>query len=110
MTNFGNFSRYRSTPKIIEDGKETIGVWKEPSYIKTKPSDSNIGVYQVRKSKEGRPDLIANQLYGNTKLSWVLIAFNAAHYNNGARNSLNWPLAGTTIYYPVESIVFPALD
>lgn len=97
------FSQYVATDKLKYDGQLTYGPWNMPSFLKTRPKDEQIGAYTVASPYEGRPDLIAQQIYGSPYLYWVLIAFNQA------RSSLNWPKSGETIYYPVEEIVIPEL-
>lgn len=110
MAELSHFSRFRKTPETITDGVETFGPWVQPSWLKKRPRDGLIGVFRVTNAVEGRPDLISEQVYGTSLFDWVLIAFNAIHNNDtGARLGLNWPTAGSTIIYPLESIVFPEL-
>lgn len=96
-----DFSRFSRTEMVIVDGCETFGRWKSYSFLKERPADENIEVFQVPSSMEGRPDLISQQVYGTPLLDWVLIAF------NNARNSLNWPRTGDLVEYPIESVVVP---
>lgn len=103
MPDLDQFSRFRHTPLIVEDGKETYGTWVEPDFLKTRPSDDNVGFFQVTNQLEGRPDLISNQVYGTPLLDWVLIAFNKV------RDPLNWPRAGDMIEYPLDTVVLPQL-
>lgn len=98
-----DFSRFKRTPPTIIDGKETYGRWVPPNFLKTRPTDENIGIFRVTSAMEGRPDLIAFKVYGTPLLDWVLIAF------NGVRDPLNWPRAGDSIEYPVDTVVLPAL-
>jgi len=104
MADLDDFSRFFQTEELIVDGNETFGVWNRPSFLKTRPSEDKIDRYRVTSRTEGKPDLISNQLYGTPLLDWVLIAF------NGVRDPLNWPRAGDTIEYPIDSIVFPVID
>jgi len=97
-----DYSRFSRTEMIIVDNNETFGVWKTYSFLKQRPRDEDIGVFQVTNDLEGRPDLISFRIYGTPLLDWVLISFNSA-----GRNVLNWPRAGDIIEYPVESIVIP---
>jgi len=97
------YSRYRSTQRIVVDQSETIGVWSQPSFLLNRPKDDLVGVFRVTSAVEGRPDLIANQLYGSPLLDWVLISF------NNAREVLNWPKSGMAIEYPVRSVVIPEI-
>lgn len=103
MAELDQFSRFQTTDPIIIDGVETFGSWRRPSFLRERPTDDFIGVFQVTSAIEGRPDLISNELYGTPLLDWVLISF------NNARKALNWPMAGDTIEYPLESIVLPEL-
>lgn len=103
MPNLDSFSRFQLSEPIIYDGVETFGTWKQPSFLRKRPPEDQIGVFRVTSATAGRPDLIANQIYGSPLLDWVLIAF------NGARQALNWPLAGDSIEFPVDTIVLPEL-
>ncbi len=98
-----NFSRFKDTPLIIEKGVETYGVWKGFPFTKQRPADEFIGIYQVTSQTEGRPDLIANAVYGTPYLDWVLIMF------NNISEVFGWPRAGMAIEYPLETIVLPNL-
>jgi hypothetical protein len=103
MAKFSFNSRYRQTDKIIVDDIETVGTWSQPSYLVERPSEDYISKYAVTSAVEGRPDLIATELYGTPLLDWVLIAF------NGPAEVLNWPTVGTTIDYPVKDLVLSEL-
>lgn len=94
-------SRFSSTDRIRFKGRETYGRWPSYSFLKQRPPDNLIRTFRVTSAVEGRPDLIAYQVYGISTLDWVLIAFNKVI------EPLNWPSAGTTIEYPLESIVVP---
>lgn len=82
---------------------ETFGMWVRPSFLRTRPSSELIRRMVVPASMEGRPHIIADQIYGTQLLDWVIIAFNNAY------DVLNWPDAGTTIEYPEPSIVFSSI-
>lgn len=103
MAELDQFSRLQQTEPIIVDGVETFGVWTQPSFLKKRPQEDQIGVFRVSSALEGRPDLIANELYGTPLLDWVLISF------NNARRSLNWPRTGDQIEYPLDTVVLPEL-
>jgi len=103
MPKADDFSRFSKSELIIVDGKETYGAWAQFKFLKTRPAEDLIKVFQVTSVTEGRPDLIANQVYGTPLLDWVLIAF------NNVRDTLNWPMAGSLIEYPVDSIVLPEI-
>lgn len=96
-------SRYANTPKIIVDGVTTYGTWVAPSWVKTRPVASKIGRITVSSQYEGRPHLLADALYGDSTLDWVLLAFNKVD------NPFGWPRAGLVIEYPSEEILFPEL-
>jgi hypothetical protein len=104
MAKLDDFSRFFQTGETIVDGNETFGIWKPPSFIRVRPLEEKIGRFRVTSQTEGRPDLIANALYGTPLLDWVLISFNKV------RDPLNWPRAGTTIEYPIDSLVFPLIS
>ncbi len=97
------FSRFQETPIQIIDGKETLGVWSQPTFLKVKPDPKSIRTYKVTSKTEGRPDLISYNIYGTTFLDWVIIAFNDAH------GALNWPKAGDIVEYPTDTIVMSEL-
>jgi hypothetical protein len=103
MADLDQFSRFQASQPIIYDGVDTFGTWTQPSFLRERPQEDQIGVFRVTSPLEGRPDLIANQLYGTPLLDWVLISF------NNARRSLNWPRSGDTIEYPLETVVLPEL-
>jgi hypothetical protein len=103
MADLDQFSRLQQTERIIFDGVDTFGSWTQPSFLKTRPSEADIGVFRVTSALEGRPDLIAYRLYGTPLLDWVLISFNKA------RRALNWPRAGDSIEYPLDTVVLPEL-
>ena len=100
MSQLDQFSRFSESEATIFDGVETYGYWESMSFLRERPSEDNIGVFRVLPALEGRPDLIANHIYGSPLLDWVLIAFNNA-------TELNWPRIGQNIEYPVKSIVIP---
>lgn len=103
MAEFDEYSRYRYTELLMYDDSETLGTWNQPSFLVKRPTEDQIGVFRVTSAVEGRPDLIANQLYGSPLLDWVLIAF------NNARSALNWPKTGDVIEYPLKIVVIPEI-
>jgi len=103
MATIPDTSRFTNTELILEDGVETFGTWTMPSYLIERPVDDHIKKFKVTSALEGRPDLIANQVYDNPHLAWVIIAF------NGTRDVLNWPRAGDTIEYPISRLVITEL-
>ena len=75
------------------------GTWDRPSFIvNTIPQSQRIAV-RVNNNRAGRPDLISRDIYGTTKLDWLLIAFNDAF------DVFNWPRSGTVITAPSSEIV-----
>lgn len=103
MADLDQFSRFQQTEPIIFDGVNTFGMWTQPSFLKERPAEDDIGIFRVTSALEGKPHNIANELYGTPLLDWVLIAF------NNARGALNWPKAGDTIEYPLDTVVLPEL-
>ena len=97
------FSRFKDTPLVVINGRETVGSWPKYQFLKQRPPSDLILVYQVTSQTEGRPDLIANAVYGTPKLDWVLLAF------NNVIETLGWPRAGASIEYPSETVVLPEL-
>lgn len=98
-----SIERYRKTPFVIMNGERTIGKWKRPSWLNKRPASADIGRIVVPSQYEGRPDLLANYLYSNSELDWVLLSF------NNVDNPFGWPRTGTTVEYPSEYVVFPEL-
>jgi len=94
-----SYSRFRDTPTILQDGEEVWGTWHKQSFLTKQLPQSQQTAYRVGNDKEGRPDLIAQELYGTSKLDWLLIA------HNDALDVFNWPRAGTVITAPITSVV-----
>lgn len=97
--NGNTFSRFRNTPEVIYDDKETLDVWQPPEFLTADLNKNLIGSFLVTSDYEGRPDLISNLLYKSDMYDWVLIAF------NNVTDTLNWPPSGLRILYPSSSIV-----
>src|SRR5688572_1447345 len=102
MLELDQVSRYKQTEFISFGGVETLGKWVPPSFLVTRPPEDQIGVFQVTTGVVGRPDKIANILYGDSRLYWVLVSFNNVR-------DIRWPMAGDLIEYPIEDIVLPAI-
>lgn len=100
---FGDYSRYRKSQLTLVDGVVTVGSWQRPTWAVTRPDAQKIHKYKVPSNYEGRPDLIALELYNSDRLDWVLLAF------NNVIDVFGWPKAGTVLEYPDESVVFPTL-
>lgn len=90
------YSRFSKTSHVLFDGQETFGGWNNPT---TKRLYDSKNVYSVDNAHEGRPDLIAHELYGDSTLDWLLISIN----NN--IDVLNWPRAGDVIFVPSGSLI-----
>ena len=90
------YSRFTMTEPILFDGRETYGRWKNPL---TPAIYNNLILIVVNAHYAGRPDLISNELYGDSSLDWVLITV------NNVTETLNWPKSGTTISVPSPAIV-----
>lgn len=100
---YNQYSRFRKSQPIMVDGVQTQGAWTQPSWLKSRPPDSLVHTYTVPSEYEGRPHMIAQEVYGVQELDWVIIAFNQA------RSVFNWPRSGSVIEYPDESLVIPSL-
>lgn len=96
-------SRYVNTPLITFDGKETYGKWVEMAVFKTRPPADQVFKYQVPANYAGRIDLVAQDVYSDVNLGWVLIAF------NNARDVFGWPKPLDVIEYPSFSLIFKEL-
>lgn len=90
------YSRFSQTEPILFDGCETYGRWNNP--LSSAIYDSLI-VVVVDARYAGRPDIIADVLYGDSSLDWALIAV------NNVTETLNWPSAGSTIKAPNPSVM-----
>lgn len=84
-------NRYKYTPSISVDGIATVGPYVEPAFVSDR---SNEGTLKTPPSRSGRPDLIANDLYGDPSLFWVLLTY------NNVTKVLNWPKNGEVVKYP----------
>jgi len=94
------YSRFAKTDSVLFDGQETVGRWNNPI---TAVLIDNTVIYQVDNAHEGRPDLIADELYGISTYDWLLIAI------NHVTDALNWPRAGDAIRVPVSEVVVSEL-
>ena len=96
-------SRFRFSQPIIVNGVETYGKWTPPPFMVDGVDPSKVQSFLVTNGVEGRPDLIANTVYGDPRLDWVIIAF------NNPLDVLNWPKVGQLIRYPLASVVLPQI-
>jgi len=103
-----SFSRLKETQAIITesdgDRVETFGLWKEPSFL-TQKLDPQLEVIHIRvdSRRAGRPDLIANDVYGSPSYFWVLLAYNKP------QEIFGWPKNGTVVLAPTAQIVLSSL-
>jgi hypothetical protein len=100
-----SFSRFQETRPIITDSPyggriETFGLWKEPTFL-TKFLDPQLDLIHIRVdgSRVGRPDLIANDVYGSPSYYWVLIAYNKP------KDLFGWPQINTIVLAPNPQLV-----
>jgi hypothetical protein len=98
-----DYSRFKETQTILFNGVETFGKWTPPAILKRDLPDEDIQFFVVDNSTQGRPDLIANEVYGTTFLDWLVIAFNKP------RSTLNWPRTGDVIKLPIQSVALAEL-
>jgi hypothetical protein len=103
MLDLSVFSRFRTTPPTIFDGEQSFGVWVRPAVLTDKLSQEDLEIVQVTTDLEGRPDKIAESLYGASELDWLVIAFCQAHEVFG------WPHAGDILSLPHRRLVMGAL-
>jgi len=95
------YSRFGISEAIIVENKETFGLLTRYSFLDPDNLEpEQIARLEIRPPLNERPDLIADQVYGIPHLHWVIILF------NNPRETLNWPLNGTVIRYPVPDVVF----
>lgn len=97
--NVNNYSRFSDTPTIIFKGNEVWGRWKRNRFLTQQLTDDQLLTYIVPKNREGRPDLISQDVYNTTELDWLIISFNKAN------QVFNWPKVGTILVLPIPGIV-----
>lgn len=84
-------NRYKNTNNLNIDGQIVPGPYETPLFISRQLQPS---ILRVSPQRANRPDLIANDLYGDPSLFWVLLEYNSVS------NTMNWPKAGEIIKYP----------
>jgi hypothetical protein len=90
-----------SDPILNRDGKETFGIAKKFDFLdRDILQEGEIKTLVVDIDGAGRPDQLAEKIYGNVDLGWILIQF------NHIENPFNWPLNGQVIEFPDPSVVF----
>ena len=94
-------SRFKlSTPILTKNGNETFGLMKKFKFMsKENLDDDDIKRIKIDSNFSGRPDLIANDIYNDDRLYWILILFNRVE------NPLHWPVVGEIIEYPSLSAI-----
>lgn len=83
--------RYTQLDKILVKGIAVPGPYIDPSFITLRDNES---IFKVFTGYVGRPDLIANEVYGDPGLYWVIIAY------NNVSNTMNWPPIGEIVRCP----------
>lgn len=95
-------SRFRFSDSIIKDNIETFGIMTKHFFLDPKNlKDDQIQSVEVTPELAGKPWAIANKLYNSPVLDWVIVLFNRPI------NPVNWPVVGTVIKAPIESVVIP---
>jgi len=90
-----------STPVLTRDGKETFGIAKKFRFMDRKNlADEEILPFVVTHEFVNRPDKIANEIYQNEDLQFIIVLFNRAE------NPFQWPPLGLVLEYPIQSRVF----
>jgi len=103
-------SRFNNTKKIRYLDKEILARWENYSWLVVKPNEDDIQTLKILSQFAGDSRTIANNLYGDHNLYWVLNSFNYKWYNDyGAMNVFAWPSAGQVVYYPVRSIIVTSI-
>lgn len=95
------FNRYANTESINVNSITTYGSYSSYSFMNYPKSSAS--VLKIGPELSGRPDAIANVVYNDPSLYWVLI-----EYNN-IKDVLNWPKSGEVIKFPPEDIVLREL-
>lgn len=83
--------RYTQLEKVETKGYVIPGPYIDPTFLTVKETEST---YKVGTGYAGRPDLIAQAVYGDSALFWVIIAY------NNVTKVMNWPQIGEVIRYP----------
>jgi len=103
-------TRYDNAEDVYYRGSETKARLRNYSWLRVRPIDSDIGAFKVTTQTAGSPRRIAQQIYGDHRLFWVLALFNSRWYSDARATSvLNWPVAGQILYYPRRYVINPTL-
>ena len=104
-------TRYDNAESVLYQGSETKARLRSYSWLRVKPDDKDIGTFKVTTQTAGAPRRIAQALYGDHRLYWVLAMFNSRWYNDARSTAvLNWPVAGQVLYYPKSYVINPTLS
>ena len=90
-----------STPILNRDGKETFGIAKKFKFLdRNNLKEDEIDRIVVDADIAGSAWKLADEVYGDPDLLWVIMQF------NHIENALNWPLNGEVIEFPIATVVF----
>ena len=98
-------SRFKISEQVLtNDGKETWGLMKRFYFLdRNNLEDNEIDRIVIDSTLSGRPDKIADEVYGRIDLDWVILMFNNVEnpfeYPNG------WPSVSETVEYPTPIVV-----
>ncbi len=92
MSDYSSSSPYKTTP-YAQDG--SLGYFS----IRPVPAQDDDIVYTIEAQYENRPDLLAHDIYGTSKLWWVFTQRNM----DTIEDPVNDFKAGTQIYLPKSS-------
>lgn len=94
-------SRFReSTPILTRNGEETFGIMTKFRFMDRNNLDEGQILTRVTPSAVvGRPDLMAEMIYGDASLHWILIFFNRVE------NPFGWPKNQQVIEFPSPTVV-----
>ena len=101
---FKSTSRFKLTEPIEYNGHLTVGLMKKFDFLdRTKLDDADILKIPVENDRAGRPDRIAEDIYGTALFKWVLYLF------NNVTNFAGWPETSTVIEAPNRDAVWREL-
>lgn len=104
-------TRYDNAESVTYKGFETKARLKNYPWLRVKPADQDIGTFKVTTQTAGAPRRIAQTVYGDHRLFWILPMFNSKWYNDARATAvLNWPVAGQVLYYPRSYVINPTLS
>ena len=103
-------TRYDNAEDVLYKSIETKARLRDYAWFRVRPVDADIGTFKVTTQTAGAPRRIAQVLYGDHRLYWILPLFNSRWYEDARATSvLNWPAAGQVLYYPRSYVVNPTL-